>query len=123
MTDDMQTEVIQICNDSFERNQVEKDIAAGIKKVRTRCCPDRLTHAQELDRKYGATWHVVVGRSFGSFVTHGASLATDCADAGRDEALLLCSTSLHSCGDADVRSTSARWRYWFSRQEVSSRLR
>jgi len=34
MTDEMQTEVIQICNDSFDRNQVEKDIAAGIKKVR-----------------------------------------------------------------------------------------
>jgi len=35
----------------------EKDIAAQIKK--------------EFDKRHGATWHVVVGRNFGSYVTHG----------------------------------------------------
>jgi dynein light chain LC8-type len=25
---------------------------------------------RELDRKYGSTWHVIVGHAFGSFVTH-----------------------------------------------------
>jgi dynein light chain LC8-type len=35
---------------------VEKDIAAFMKK--------------EFDKKYGTTWHCVVGRNFGSYVTH-----------------------------------------------------
>jgi dynein light chain LC8-type len=34
----------------------KKDIAAYIKK--------------EFDKKYGLTWHVIVGRNFGSYVTH-----------------------------------------------------
>jgi dynein light chain LC8-type len=25
---------------------------------------------KEFDKKYGPTWHVVVGRNFGSYVTH-----------------------------------------------------
>ena len=35
---------------------MEKDIAAFMKK--------------EFDKKYGPTWHCVVGRNFGSYVTH-----------------------------------------------------
>ncbi|KAF8074991.1 outer dynein arm light chain 8 [Lyophyllum atratum] len=35
---------------------IEKDIAAQIKK--------------EFDRRHGPTWHVVVGKNFGSYVTH-----------------------------------------------------
>ncbi|CBY08521.1 unnamed protein product [Oikopleura dioica] len=35
---------------------LEKDIAALIKK--------------EADKKYGPTWHCIVGRNFGSYVTH-----------------------------------------------------
>jgi len=56
MSDDMQHEAVDICVNSCKTNTIEKDIAAQIKK--------------ELDQKYGPTWHVVVGRSFGSFVTH-----------------------------------------------------
>lgn len=25
---------------------------------------------QEFDRRFGTTWHVIVGRNFGSYVTH-----------------------------------------------------
>ena len=35
---------------------IEKDVAAYIKK--------------EFDKKYHPTWHCIVGRNFGSFVTH-----------------------------------------------------
>lgn len=35
---------------------MERDIAGSIKK--------------QLDVKYGNTWHVVVGKNFGSYVTH-----------------------------------------------------
>ncbi|CAD5328062.1 unnamed protein product [Arabidopsis thaliana] len=41
---------------AFEKYSVEKDIAENIKK--------------EFDKKHGATWHCIVGRNFGSYVTH-----------------------------------------------------
>ena len=41
---------------AMERYNVEKDIAAYIKK--------------EFDKKYNPTWHCIVGRNFGSYVTH-----------------------------------------------------
>ena len=37
-------------------SNIEKDIAAFIKK--------------EFDKKYNPTWHCIVGRNFGSYVTH-----------------------------------------------------
>jgi len=55
MTQEMQDEVIEITQQSMQLN-VEKEIAQNIKV--------------ELDRKYGAYWHVIVGKSFGSFVSH-----------------------------------------------------
>jgi dynein light chain LC8-type len=57
MTDDMQQEVVDIASTALEKFNIEKDIAASIKK--------------ELDKRYGPTWHVVVGKNFGSYVTHG----------------------------------------------------
>ena len=42
----------------MERHNVEKDIAAFMKK--------------EFDKKYGPTWPCVVGRNFGSYVTHAS---------------------------------------------------
>ncbi|CAL6327120.1 unnamed protein product [Bathycoccus prasinos] len=57
---DMKEEVIQDAVDcakiALERYEIEKDIAAYIKK--------------EFDKKYQPTWHCVVGRNFGSYVTH-----------------------------------------------------
>ena len=40
----------------MEKYNIEKDIAAYIKK--------------EFDKKYYPTWHCIVGRNFGSYVTH-----------------------------------------------------
>ncbi|XP_010551078.1 PREDICTED: dynein light chain 1, cytoplasmic-like [Tarenaya hassleriana] len=56
MKDDMQKEAIDIAISAFEKFNVEKDIAEHIKK--------------EFDKKHGATWHCIVGRNFGSYVTH-----------------------------------------------------
>ncbi|CAE6516135.1 unnamed protein product [Rhizoctonia solani] len=56
MSDDMQQESIDIATASLEKFNIEKDIAAHIKR--------------EFDRRYGTTWHVVVGKNFGSYVTH-----------------------------------------------------
>ena len=41
---------------ALEKFNIEKDIAAYIKK--------------EFDKKYNPTWHCIVGRNFGSYVTH-----------------------------------------------------
>ncbi|KAK4473938.1 hypothetical protein MN116_003261 [Schistosoma mekongi] len=56
MSDEMQTEVVGISSEALEKYNIEKDIAAYIKK--------------ECDKKYGPTWHCIVGRNFGSYVTH-----------------------------------------------------
>ena len=48
----------------MQKYSVEKDIAQHIKK--------------DFDARYGATWHCIVGRNFGSFVTHGMSNLPDC---------------------------------------------
>ncbi len=59
MSEEMQQESVDIASAALEKFNIEKDIAAHIKK--------------EFDRKHGPTWHVVVGKNFGSYVTHGAS--------------------------------------------------
>ena len=45
---------------ALEKYNIEKDIAAYIKK--------------EFDKKYNPTWHCIVGRNFGSYVTHETRL-------------------------------------------------
>lgn len=57
MTEEMQQDSVDIASAALEKYNIEKDIAANIKK--------------EFDKKYGPTWHVVVGKNFGSYVTHG----------------------------------------------------
>ena len=56
MSEEMQHACIDCAAQAMERFNIEKDIAAYIKK--------------EFDKKYGPTWHVIVGRNFGSYVTH-----------------------------------------------------
>jgi len=57
MAEDLQQDVLDCAVRAFEMYTMEKDIAAFLKK--------------EFDRKYGVTWHCIVGRNFGSYVTHG----------------------------------------------------
>lgn len=57
MSEEMQQESVDIAIAALEKYSIEKDIASLVKR--------------DFDRKYGPTWHVVVGKNFGSFVTHG----------------------------------------------------
>lgn len=57
MSEEMQQEAVDIATAALEKYNIEKDIAAQIKK--------------EFDRRFNPTWHVVVGKNFGSYVTHG----------------------------------------------------
>lgn len=56
MEDEMREEATKITQEAFEQFKVEKDIAAYIKKG--------------FDSKHGAAWHCIVGRNYGSYVTH-----------------------------------------------------
>ena len=56
MTEEMQQTAIDISNKALDKFNIERDVAAFIKK--------------EFDKIYNPTWHCVVGRSFGSYVTH-----------------------------------------------------
>ncbi|KAL0348652.1 UNVERIFIED_CONTAM: Dynein light chain 2, cytoplasmic [Sesamum angustifolium] len=50
MKEDMQKEAIDIAVAAFEKHNVEKDVAEHIKKM--------------FDKKYGPTWHCIVGKNF-----------------------------------------------------------
>ena len=56
MSEDMQQDAVDCASQALEKYNIEKDIAAYIKK--------------EFDKKYNPTWHAIVGRNFGSYVTH-----------------------------------------------------
>lgn len=56
MSEEMQQNAIDVANQALDKHNIERDIAAFMKK--------------EFDKKYNPTWHCVVGRSFGSYVTH-----------------------------------------------------
>ncbi|KAH8851647.1 Dynein light chain isoform 2 [Schistosoma japonicum] len=56
MDNNVQEDAVHIAANAVDNYNVEKDIAAYIKK--------------EFDRKYSPTWHCIVGRHFGSYVTH-----------------------------------------------------
>ncbi|KAF0919508.1 hypothetical protein E2562_029627 [Oryza meyeriana var. granulata] len=56
MKEEMRQEAFDIARVAFEKHTMEKDIAEYIKK--------------EFDKNHGPTWHCIVGRNFGSYVTH-----------------------------------------------------
>ncbi|KAI3434518.1 hypothetical protein D9Q98_002591 [Chlorella vulgaris] len=56
MSEEMQQDAIVTAQQGLDKFSIEKDVAAYIKK--------------EFDSKHTPTWHCIVGRNFGSYVTH-----------------------------------------------------
>ena len=56
MPEEMQQDAIDFANQAIEKSEVYKDMAFFIKR--------------EFDKKYNPTWHCIVGKNFGSYVTH-----------------------------------------------------
>ncbi|AQK89594.1 uncharacterized LOC100382335 isoform 1 [Zea mays] len=56
MKEEMRQDAFEIARIAFDKHSMEKDIAEYIKK--------------EFDKNHGPTWHCIVGRNFGSYVTH-----------------------------------------------------
>lgn len=53
---EMQVEIEQLAQCALDKFSIDRDIAGYIKK--------------EMDNTYSPAWHVIVGKNFGSFVTH-----------------------------------------------------
>ncbi|KAI4762501.1 hypothetical protein E4T44_14659 [Aureobasidium sp. EXF-8845] len=74
MTEDMQQEAIEVAQEAMEKFNIEKDIAHHIKKTVSQYHLTTLRRetlmATQFDERKGVTWHCIVGRNFGSFVTH-----------------------------------------------------
>ncbi|KAJ3683688.1 hypothetical protein LUZ60_013915 [Juncus effusus] len=56
MKEEMRLEAFDCARAAFDKHTVEKEIAEYIKK--------------EFDQRHGPTWHCIVGKNFGSYVTH-----------------------------------------------------
>ncbi|KAJ2740394.1 Dynein light chain 1, cytoplasmic [Coemansia sp. BCRC 34301] len=56
MADTMRDAITELAVKAFKEYKFEKDIASAIKR--------------DCDKQFGPTWQVIVGRNFGSFVTH-----------------------------------------------------
>jgi hypothetical protein len=81
---------------ALEKYNIEKDIAAFIKK--------------EFDKKYGPTWHCIVGRNFGAWTTPERALrprSPNCCAALRYRR---CAAALRCCGAAcwDARRSAVQ---------------
>ena len=85
-----------VLSQALEKYNVEKDIAAYLKK--------------EFDRKHGTTWHAIVGRNFGSYVTHEAGYFIYFY-VGQVKCFIVNSRERFR----DVFARNRRWRYCFSR--------
>lgn len=57
MSEEMQRKAVDIAADALVKFTVEKDVAAHVKRT--------------MDKEFGPTWHAVVGKNYGSYVTHG----------------------------------------------------
>eukprot|EP00170_Pyropia_yezoensis_P004350 contig_17797_g4363 len=56
MAEDMQQEAINVAIEALAQHAVERDVARSVKTA--------------FDAAYGPAWHCVVGRDYGSYVTH-----------------------------------------------------
>ncbi|VDQ04738.1 unnamed protein product [Trichobilharzia regenti] len=56
MHEEMQQYAVDLAAQVMDKYVIEKDFATYVKK--------------EFDKKYGPTWQCIVGKNFGSYVTH-----------------------------------------------------
>ena len=100
MSEEMQQDAVDCATQALEKYNIEKDIAAYIKK--------------EFDKKYNPTWHCIVGRNFGSYVTHETRWVQIRREAGRLSLLNIL------CAGISSISTWDRWLSSFSRADKST---
>ena len=76
MSEDMQQDAVDCASQALEKYNIEKVIndSNNFIWIRTEQCGIKQDIAayikKEFDKKYNPTWHCIVGRNFGSYVTH-----------------------------------------------------
>ncbi|URE22428.1 Acyl-CoA dehydrogenase, C-terminal domain [Musa troglodytarum] len=75
MSEKMRNDAIDCARAAFEKHRLEKEIAEYIKK--------------EFDKKYGQTWHCIVGRNFVILQQSNAS-STTCKPSFHHPAMVSC---------------------------------
>ncbi|KAK5110962.1 hypothetical protein LTR62_005500 [Meristemomyces frigidus] len=73
MSEEMQGEAIEVAQEAMEKFTIEKVRfqAFGAEHESLKSLQEIAHHIKkEFDMRKGATWHCIVGRNFGSFVTH-----------------------------------------------------
>ncbi|KAA0193978.1 Dynein light chain type [Fasciolopsis buskii] len=63
MNDEMLEEAVTTAVEAMEKFDQNRDVATYIKR--------------QFDKKYNATWHCIVGRDYGSFISHEAEHFVD----------------------------------------------
>lgn len=91
MSEEMQQAAVDIANEALAKFTVEKDIAAHVKRT--------------MDSRFGPSWHAVVGKNYGSYVTHGECM---CASAALGEEKSCCSWQRGARGVAADRRALTR---------------
>ncbi|KAK1008079.1 Dynein light chain [Friedmanniomyces endolithicus] len=84
MSEDMQQEAIEVAQEAMDKFNIEKvRFMAFDREFESLRFLQEIAHhiKRTFDERKGATWHCIVGRNFGSFVTHG-TLESNC-DAAR----------------------------------------
>ncbi|KAK3674196.1 Dynein light chain [Recurvomyces mirabilis] len=73
MSDEMQQEAIEVAQEAMDKFNIEKVRfeVQGAEHESLKFLQEIAHHIKkEFDVRKGATWHCIVGRNFGSFVTH-----------------------------------------------------
>ncbi|TNY18565.1 hypothetical protein DMC30DRAFT_418719 [Rhodotorula diobovata] len=69
MADEMQEVAIQVATEAMQvADAEEKDIETALTSTSDKQIAAHIKRA--FDKRYGPTWHVVVGKNFGSYCTH-----------------------------------------------------
>jgi len=85
MPEELQAAAIELARDALQKFETERDMAKHIKvsapavSLVGRCVLVGLTRAAPqvaFDEQHGKHWHCVVGKAFGSFVTHDSGCFT-----------------------------------------------
>ncbi|RZC32799.1 Dynein light domain containing protein [Asbolus verrucosus] len=80
MSEDMQQDAVDCATQAIEKHIIEK-VSAAQRDGHVTDVPDHVTDVsllqdiaayikKEFDKKYNPTWHCIVGRNYGSYVTH-----------------------------------------------------
>ncbi len=76
MSEDMQQDAVDCASQALEKYNIEKvnqflNEIVGLFVTYVNCEQDIAAFIKkEFDKKYNPTWHCIVGRNFGSYVTH-----------------------------------------------------